>query len=225
MAKLRPFYEMLNFYCRLYAPNRDNKSVDEAMVPYYGRNSSKQRIQNKPVRVGYKMWVMAETSGYVIDFDPYQGAKGGKSAKATNTTWGLGEQVVLRAAEALPMDGAQHLFMDNFFTSFRLLKHLRDNGINATGTIRVNKLNDCPIINREKLKKKPRGYSDQCTVSDGSLTVVGWNDNRPVYVASNCEQSNPLSDVSRWSSAEKKKIQIPQPNMVRSYNKDMGGVD
>ena len=115
------------------------------MVPYYGRNSSKQRIQNKPVRVGYKMWVMAEAFGYVLDFDVYQGAKGGKTSKSSASTWGLGEKVVLRAAETLPQDSSQHIFMDNFFTSFRLLKHLREHNINATGTIRKNKLNDCPI--------------------------------------------------------------------------------
>ena len=206
MAKLRPYYDLLNHQCRNLMPNRNNKSVDESMIPYYGRNSSKQRIQNKPVRVGYKMWVMAETSGYVIDFDVYQGAKNGASAKSSSTSWGLGEKVVLRACETLPQDHTQHIFMDNFFTSFRLLKHLKNHKIYATGTIRKNKLNDCPIIKAEALKKESRGHYDQRTSADGSFTVVGWNDNRPVYVASNCERLNPVNGALRWSSSEKKGI-------------------
>ena len=79
MAKVRPFYNMLNIRCCNYAPNKDNKSIDEAMIPCFGRNSSKQRIQNKPVRVEYKQWVLAETSGYFIQFDLYQGVKNGNA--------------------------------------------------------------------------------------------------------------------------------------------------
>ena len=60
-----------------YRVNEEDYSFDEAMLPYFGRNNSKQRIQNKPVRVGYKMWVLSESSGYVAQFHPYQGAKFG----------------------------------------------------------------------------------------------------------------------------------------------------
>ena len=77
MSKVRPFYDMMNAKCLKLRPNSPNLSVDEAMLPYFGRNSCKQRMQNKPVRVGYKMWVLAEESGYVVGFDPYQGAKTG----------------------------------------------------------------------------------------------------------------------------------------------------
>ena len=70
-------------------------------------------MQNKPVRVGYKMWVLAEESGYVVGFDPYQGAKIGGPQRSTPKTWGLGERVVLELVEKLPK-GSYHVFMDNF---------------------------------------------------------------------------------------------------------------
>ena len=41
------------------------------------------------------MWVVAESLGYVVNFDPYQGAKNGMSTSAGKKTWGLGETVVL----------------------------------------------------------------------------------------------------------------------------------
>ena len=49
-----------------------------------------------------KMWVLAESNGYLINFDPYQGAKNGKSARANDKTWGLGEIVVLSLLDVLP---------------------------------------------------------------------------------------------------------------------------
>ena len=58
MAKVRPFYDMIVKRCIQNRPNSPDLSVDESMLPYYGRNNSKQRMQNKPVRTGYKMWVL-----------------------------------------------------------------------------------------------------------------------------------------------------------------------
>ena len=40
------------------------------MTPYFGTNGCRQRINNKPIRVGYKFWVLAEAYGDVIQFEP-----------------------------------------------------------------------------------------------------------------------------------------------------------
>ena len=56
MAKIRPFYDKINKRCLQYHPNCDDLSVDESMIPYYGRNSSKQCLQNKPLHVGHFMF-------------------------------------------------------------------------------------------------------------------------------------------------------------------------
>ena len=41
------------------------------------------------------MWILAEPLSYVVNFDPYQGAKSGGSIRANEKNWGLGETVVL----------------------------------------------------------------------------------------------------------------------------------
>ena len=115
MAKVRPFYQLINERCLKHRVNSPNLSIDEAMLPYFGRNSSKQRIQNKPIRVGYKMWVMAEDSGYVVQFDPYQGAKLCGPQRSSIQTWGLGEKTVLELMDVLPKGPSYHVFIDNFF--------------------------------------------------------------------------------------------------------------
>jgi len=42
------------------------------MIPYKGRYSIKQYNPMKPTKCGYKLWVRADTSGYISKFDVYQ---------------------------------------------------------------------------------------------------------------------------------------------------------
>ena len=55
----------------------------------------------KPIRLGYKFWVLAEQYGYVIQLDLCQGTKSEKHL-ASKTRWGLGEVVILCLMESLP---------------------------------------------------------------------------------------------------------------------------
>jgi len=86
MAEMRPLFAHVNEKYLQFFINEEHLSVDESMLPYYGRHSSKQRIVGKPIRMGYKMWVLATSDGYVVQFDPYTGAKksGGTRSSATS---------------------------------------------------------------------------------------------------------------------------------------------
>ncbi|KRZ98095.1 PiggyBac transposable element-derived protein 3 [Trichinella sp. T8] len=50
-------------------------------------------------------------------------------------------------------------------------------------------------------------------------------DNAAVTIASNCHTHFPVKTVKRYSKAEKKHVDITEPNIIRQYNKYMGGVD
>ena len=50
---------------------------------------------------------------------------------ASSTKWRLGEHIVLRLVECLTPTVSFDIFMDNYFTSFRLLTHLGVNNIRA----------------------------------------------------------------------------------------------
>ena len=59
-AKLARFFALLNSlfldnFKSLFSISRD-VSIEETMVPYYGRYSCKQHIHGKPIRFGYKLW-------------------------------------------------------------------------------------------------------------------------------------------------------------------------
>ncbi|KAF2891302.1 hypothetical protein ILUMI_14871 [Ignelater luminosus] len=54
--KVRPMLRYLNEKFRDRTLYEKNHSVNEGMVPYFGRHGCKQYIYGKPIRYGYKFW-------------------------------------------------------------------------------------------------------------------------------------------------------------------------
>ena len=46
------------------------------MIPYFVKHNAKQFIMGKPIRFGYKIWVLTTPLGYDLQFEAYQGARG-----------------------------------------------------------------------------------------------------------------------------------------------------
>lgn len=105
---------MMNERCFLFFQTQQSIAIDEAMISYYSRHGSKQRMAGKPIRVVYKLWVMALPDKYVIQFEPYQGAKRKGSTRSSPVSWGLGEHVVIDLLSELPDDLPFNIFRDNF---------------------------------------------------------------------------------------------------------------
>ena len=75
-------------------------------------------------------------------------------------------------------------------------------------------LRKCTITEDGQLKKKERGHFEQHTSrkkSSATLTTVGLNDNRAVYIAS-YKSSEPKRFVLRFSKVERDHIQEQHPN-------------
>ena len=53
--QVRPIFNILNQGSK-YFMGSGKFSIDEIMIPYYGRHSTKQFIYGKPIRFGYKVW-------------------------------------------------------------------------------------------------------------------------------------------------------------------------
>jgi hypothetical protein len=73
MYKLRPITDALKVKFLEHFVPEQNLSYDESMIKYYGRHGCKQFIRGKPVRFGYKVWSLNTPSGYLINFEVYQG--------------------------------------------------------------------------------------------------------------------------------------------------------
>ncbi|RZC34126.1 DDE Tnp 1 7 domain containing protein, partial [Asbolus verrucosus] len=70
-SKLRPLFDILNKKFFEYVLAEENHSIDESMIPYFGRQNGKQFIRRKPIRWGYKFWIGALRMNYIVYFDPY----------------------------------------------------------------------------------------------------------------------------------------------------------
>ena len=176
----------------------------------------------KPIKCGYKMWVRADMDGYISKFDMYQGkvTEANKTSTPGDTEgnkFGLGEQVVQTMVLDL-LKKNHEVYFDNFFTSVPLMEYLKENGVNATGTVRLNR-KALPIDMKKDLD---RGECDHCVSKDG-LTIFKWQDNKPVFVLSNSHGTD-ISSVKR-TQRDGSKLEFPCPTAIVDYNKFMGGVD
>ena len=90
----------------------------------------------------------------------------GKHSKVSSSTkWRIGENLVLRLMECLTRSVSFYIFMDNYFTSFRLLTHLGVNNTQATRVLNKNMLRKCTIIGDKQLQKKERDHFEKRTSS------------------------------------------------------------
>ena len=101
----------------------------------------------------------------------------------------------------MDLHNKNHLvYFDNYFTSVPLLEYLKENGVDACGTVRAVR------------KALPVG-----------LILFKWQDNKPVLVLSNFHGAE-MSSVHR-TQKDGSKLELPCPVAVRDYNENMGGVD
>ena len=88
--KVRPLFGELNGAFK-QADVAEDISIDETMVPYFGKHGTKQFIRGKPIRFGFKLWSLASSTGYMYHVEPYCGS----STRLPNTGYGQGTNVVL----------------------------------------------------------------------------------------------------------------------------------
>ena len=119
LYKIRPFLDYANKrFPLLFHPSR-YLSVDESMIKFKGRSSLKQYMPMKPIKRGFKVWVIAcAVSGYCLGLSVYEGAE-----LNSDKTMSLGEKVVNKLSSRYKGFG-YCLFFDNFFSSIMLAKNL-----------------------------------------------------------------------------------------------------
>ena len=162
-SKVRPLMDHLNMKFVDTFCGEEELDVDESMVPCYGRHGCKQFIRNKPIHFGYKIWCLNAPLGYLVKFIPYQ-----EKGSVTDKELGLGGSVVVDLLSVLSEEDKYKVYFDNFFTS--LVDKLTEKKIGATGTVRENRIEKCPITGVKEMKKKERGtydyqYDDQKKLS------------------------------------------------------------
>ena len=221
VAKVQPLYTSLNEQLVEWGVFHELLSVDESMVPYFGKHSAKMYIKGKPIRFGYKIWCLCGKDGFPHHLQIYTG-KGEE-----RPTQPLGSRVVNTMVGVVEenSDVTRHkLFFDNFFTSYSLLDGLAERGMRSIGTARENRTAGAhKVLTASKvLKKQPRGTYDYRT--NGRVYFCKWNDNSVVCAGSNFATHEPVVNVTRRVKNVSNTV-VSQPNLISQYNQGMGGVD
>jgi hypothetical protein len=139
-SKVRPLFDMLQANLIQFGVWSNMLSIDEQMIPYYGKFSCKMYMKNKPIKFGMKAWLLCSDDGYPFCIDLYQG----KAQNAEKLP--LGERVVMNLTRAIENPSDHMLYMDNFFSSTSLFRKLKEKGFRCTGTVRPNRIEKMPTF-------------------------------------------------------------------------------
>ncbi|XP_058799307.1 piggyBac transposable element-derived protein 3-like [Phymastichus coffea] len=183
-------------------------SIDEMMLKFFGKTVLKQFIKSKPIRFGIKLWALCSANGYVFDCDIYCGKNSENNDFLPKCA--LGSRVVMQMLQNV---------LENI--SIKKLIHLHKIGIQATGTVRENRIN----VKNNVDKKDNRGTYAVKHDTESGINFITVVDSKPVSILSTAAGVTPLSIVKRFDKEQKQKSDISFPHAFSVYNKFMGGVD
>jgi hypothetical protein len=90
IAKIRPLIETTNESLKLFGIFEKHLSMDEQIIPYYGHHNCKIFTHSKPIRFGFKQWMLCSSMGYPFHMDLYKE----KTGSSKDTTVPLGSKIV-----------------------------------------------------------------------------------------------------------------------------------
>lgn len=133
----------------------------------------------------------------------------------------------MRLARTIPINQNYKLFFDNYYTTLPLLVFLKERKILSLGTVRRNRLKNVKLPYDNDIMKEPRGTIAHCktNVRGTDIVAVIWKDTKVVSLLSTFASVDPVVKVSQFDRKQKKRINVDCPNVVKVYNKHMGGVD
>lgn len=175
LFKVRPMIDRLNERsAELYKPGQ-HLSVDEAMIAFDGRHSSKQYLPSKPHPYGFKVWVCAESvSGYALQVEVYTGKAPSVEQTAVRKEFGLGYDVVSRLTEQYQYK-YHVIYYDRYFSSVPLAEMLLARQTYCCSTVHLNR-KGLPV----EAKKLIVASGVVVEFQKGNLLLVIFNEKRQV---------------------------------------------
>ena len=157
------------------------------------------------------------------DLEFYEGK--GTGVSEDHKVLGLGGSIVMRLVENLPERGNFKVYFDNFFTSIPLLIQLKEKGFHALSVLKTNLMSGAILKSKGDMKRQGRGAMDSRVCKSGDITIVRWQDNNVVSVASSFVGMGNINNVKQWSKKDKAYIDVDRPEIIKCYNDFIGGVD
>ena len=207
-----------------YRPGRLG-SVDESIMRWKGRHKARCFNKSKPHHYHLKKWSFCcfET-GYIINSYPYEGEDETRPAHISASEFPVFKLTQPECLHKLGMI----IVSDNFFTSPGTIEINSIRGNHAVGTVRSNR-KGLPTF--ENIRNRERGHMEQYCTSmshnpERKMYCVKWLDNKDVIVLSDFPSY--LTECFRRRSRKDgpfRRMSVPQPSVIKTYNQGMGGVD
>lgn len=206
LYKVQPLIDMLVWKFNNAVIPEEFLCIDESMIPFMGRLSFRQYIQNKRHRYGIKVFKLCTKGFYTLQFKVYAGKEAVQGAAVST-------KVVTELMEPYIHFG-RTLYTDNWYTSIPLAVILLENETHLVGTIRQNR-KGIPV---EVVKKQLKRGEKIALQNDQGIMVLKWKDRRDVLMLST-KNLDAMTAV-RTRSGEKFK-----PDVVEEYNTGKSFID
>lgn len=191
-SKLRPLIKQMNKNFLLHAPPEEYYCFDKSMCECF---DSDQFLNGKPLRIGYKVWCGTTTQDYLGWFEPHQEDSTVETDKELDL--GLGGNLIMSFVDVLLQKGhyPYHLCFHSFFTSIKLMSALKKKGVKATGSIHESRMEKCPLMNVEHMKKMNRRYFDFRVEENDEIILCHWLSDGFISLCSNAVGMEPTCEV------------------------------
>ena len=147
----------------------------------------------------------------------------GARREALQKEFGSSGLVVLDLIQNVPV--GSFIFINNYFSSTKLIQKLTQLGYRVTCTLRSNRLQNCPISTEKQFEKKKRGYYEYFISDINRCIVIAWNDSKRVLLGSNYIGVEPITTLQRWDKETRCNVDVKAPQIISQYKKHMEGVD
>ncbi|KAL1247914.1 hypothetical protein QQF64_023290 [Cirrhinus molitorella] len=220
LFRIKPLMDTIRLACKSFYHPRQKLAVNERLVACRVNTEMARYTKVKPTKLGFKFFVLSDSlNGYTVDFSVYTGKN---SFPAEH---GLSYDTVMSLLDRKVLGSGYHVYMDDFYTSPKLLTDLFAMKFGACGTYRDHR-KDFPKAAANSLTKNSTRGSIRW-IRDGPLVCVKWMDTQVVSVCSTIHAAYTGERVQKRVKAQDtwKTKSFPCPAPVSAYNKHMGSVD
>lgn len=239
-SKMEPLAsELASKFHQFYTPST-NVSIDEMIICFSGRSAHTIQMKAKPTPEGYKIFAICNagyTYGFLFSLRVHS-IHGIQPIPGLTTT----AAAIVHLAKMLPYSlHAFNIYMDNYFSSIPLFKHLCSLQIRAYGTVCINSghyPSDLKVSKAEKLQWNIISGE----VVDNEVLAAVWVDNAPVTMLTTIHQitgtdslvlcdhccphttSTNAQNVQQIFNGQPRAL-LNIPKVIDNYNFNMNGVD
>jgi len=222
LAKIRNVMNLLRRrFATVFAPGRD-LCVDESLLLFKGRLAFKQFIRTKRARFGIKIFELCTHNGILLDFAVYHG-QFSRELDADQDML-ISERIPVSLMKQF-LDQGHRLFLDNYYTSPKLVKYFLSHNTRVVGTVRSNRQNFPPALANASLQ---RGEAKFALADEGIIAVKyrahqdRANKQEKVVCLLSADHGNDVVETRKRTADGQK---VLKPSCVVDYNCKMGGVD